>query len=100
MSRRLVFVRAPEKIDSRQLRQDLEKFGRNLRLKIYYLYEPTTSFSETLPFRPPSNWTQLIRDTQLALSLIEVEDELMKINKDGKIFPNLSMENVVHYKIK
>ena len=57
---------------------------------MYYLDQPTPSFSETPAFRPPSNWTPLIRDTQLKLYLSEIEDELLKINEDGKKYPNLS----------
>ena len=55
-----------------------------------YLDQPTPFFSETPAFRPPSNWTPLIRDTQLELYLSEIEDELLKINEDGKKYPNLS----------
>ena len=44
------FVPKPEKIDRFQLKQDLEKFGRNLKLKMYYLDQPTPFFSETPAF--------------------------------------------------
>ena len=56
---------------------------------MYYLDRPTP---ETPAFWPPSNWTPLIRDTQLELYLREIEDELLKINEDGKNYPNLSKE--------
>ena len=59
---------------------------------MHYLDQPTPFFSETPAFRPPSNWTPLIRDTQLELCLSEIEDELLKINEDGKNYPNLSKE--------
>ena len=44
LSRGLGFVTTPEKIDLWQFKQDLEKFGRNLRLKMYYLDQPTPFF--------------------------------------------------------
>ena len=48
--------------------------------------------AETPPSRPSSNWTPLIRDTQLELYLSGIENELLKINEDGKNYPNLSKE--------
>ena len=92
LSRGLGFVPTPEKIDRGQLKQDLEKFGRNLRLKISYLGQPAPLFLETPAFRPPSNWMPLIRDTQLELYLSDIEDELLKINEDGKNYANISKE--------
>ena len=38
------------------------------------------------------NWTPLIRETQLELYLSDTEDELLKINEDGKTHRNLSKE--------
>ena len=76
LSRGLGFVPTPEKIDRWQVKQDLEKFVRNLRLKIYYLDQPTPYFSETPAFRAPSNWTPIIRDVQLEMYLSEIEEEI------------------------
>ena len=85
LSKGLGFVLIPEISNRWQLKQDLEKFGRNLRLKMYYLDQPTPVFSETPAFRPP-----LIRNTQFELYLSEIEDELLKVNGDGKNYPNIS----------
>lgn len=56
---------------------------------MYYLHELTPSFLDTPAFRPPSNWKPLIKDTQLELYLSEIEYNLLKINEDGKNYPNL-----------
>ena len=90
LSRGLGFVPTPEKIDRSQVKQDLEKFGRNLRLKIYYLDQPTPHFFETPAFR--ANWTPIIRDIQSEMYLSEIEEEILKINEEGKNYPNLSKE--------
>ena len=92
LSRGLGFVPTPEKIDRFQIKRDLEKFGRNLRLKMHFLDQPTPEFSEVPVFKPPSNWTPLIRDTPLEIYLSEIEEEIMNINEEGKNYPNLSKE--------
>ena len=74
LSKGLGFVPTPEKINHWQLKQDLQKFVRNLRLKMYYLDQPIPFFTETSAFRPPSNWTPLSRDTQSEPYLSEIED--------------------------
>ena len=82
LSRGLGFVPTPEKIDRWQVKQDLEKFGRNLRLKIYYLDQPTPYFSETPAFRAPSNWIPIVGYVELEMYLSEIEEEILKINKE------------------
>ena len=52
----LSFVPAPEKIDRWQVKKDLEKLGRDIRLKMHYRDEPTHIFSETPAFKVPSSW--------------------------------------------
>ena len=42
--------------------------------------------------QPPLNCRPLIEDTQLELYLSVVEDDLLKINGNGKVYPNLSKE--------
>ena len=60
------------------IKEDLEKFQNVLSRSTNPI------FSETVAFRPPSNWMSLFGDTQLELYLIEIEDELLKINEIGK----------------
>ena len=54
LSKGLSFVPAPERIDCYQLKNDLERFERNIRSKMFYANEPTTSFSNSPAFRIPS----------------------------------------------
>ena len=63
LSKGLSFVPTTEKIDLCQVKNDLEKFGSNMRLKINILSEPTPSFSEVPAFKAPSKWTPIIKDT-------------------------------------
>ena len=59
----LRFVQTQEKIDKWQVKNDLEKLGWDICLKMHYLGEPTPAFSETPAFKVPSSWTPLIHDT-------------------------------------
>ena len=54
LSKGLSFVPTPEKIDHWQVKNDLEKFGRNIRLKMHFLNEHTSSLSEVPAFNTPS----------------------------------------------
>ena len=71
-------------------RQDLEKLGREIRLKMYYLGGPTTASSKTPAFKVPSSLTPLIRDTRLEMYLSEFEEEILKIDKVCQNYPNLT----------
>ena len=53
----LGFAPKPEKINRCQLKEDLEKFGRNIRLRMHFANEITPTFSESPSFRILSNWT-------------------------------------------
>ena len=77
LSKNLSFVPTPEKIDRWQVKNNLTKFGRNIRSTMYFLNEPSPSFSEVLAFKTPSKWTPNIKDTHLVLFPSEVEDEIM-----------------------
>ena len=59
---------------------------------MYFLNEPSPGFSETPSFKIPSKWTPIIKDTQLELYLSEIEDEILKIDKSGKNYPNLTKD--------
>ena len=88
----LGFVPTPEKINSWQLKNDLEKFGRNIRLRMHLENEVTPNFFESPSLRIPSNWTPYINDVYLEMYLSEIEEELMKINEHGMNYSNLSKE--------
>ena len=86
------FVPTPEKINRWQLKNDLEKFGRNIRLRMHFANEVRPNFSESPSFRIPSNWTPYIKDVYLEMYLSEIEEEFMKINEHGMNYSNLSKE--------
>ena len=88
----LGFVPTTEKINRWQLKNFLEKFGRNITLQMYFANEVTPIFSESPSFRIPSNWTSYINDVFLEMYLSAIEDELMKIKEHGMNYSNLSKE--------
>ena len=88
----LGFVPTPIKINRWQLKNNLEKFGRNIRLRMHFVNEVTPNFSESYSFQIPSNWTPYINDVYLEMYLTEIEEELMKINEHGMNYSNLSKE--------
>ena len=88
----LGFVPTPIKINRWQLKNNLEKFGRNIRLRMHFVNEVTPNFSESYSFQIPSNWTPYINDVYLEMYLSEIEEELMKINEHGMNYSNLSKE--------
>ena len=92
LSKGLSFVPTPERIDREQVKRDLERFGRNIKLKLHFMDNPTPAFSETPSFRPPSKWTPIISDTQLEIYLSEIEEKILEINEEGQNYPNLSVE--------
>ena len=52
----LKFVVKPEKLDRYHIKKDLERLGRDIKLKMYYKTKPTPAFSEKPAFQGPSNW--------------------------------------------
>ena len=88
----LRFVPTPEKINRWQLKNDFEKFGRNIRLRMHFPNVVTPNFFESPPFRIPSNWTPYINDVYLEMYLREIEQELMKINEYGMNYSSLNKE--------
>ena len=63
-----------------------------IRLKIKFLDQRILSLLEMPTSQPPLNCRPLIEVTQLELYLSVVEDDLLKINVNGKVYPNLSKE--------
>ena len=67
LDRRLNFVPTPEKPDRLQIKNDLEKLQRDIKLRMFYQNDLSPSISETPAFKVPSSWTPPIRDVQLEL---------------------------------
>ena len=57
---------------------------------MHFLNESTPSFSEVLAFKTPSKWIPIIKDTQLEPFLSEIEDNIVQIDKQVQIYPNLT----------
>ena len=89
----LNFVLTHEKLDHYQIKKDLERLRRDIKLRMHYKTDATPAFSENKEFKIPSNWTPLIWDAQLELYLSEIEDILLSINESNKSYPNLTKDN-------
>ena len=92
LDKELNYVPTPEKLDRLQIKNDLEKLGRDIKLRMFYQNDLSPSFSEKTAFKVPSSWTPPIRDVQLELYLSEIEDKLININESGKSYANLSKD--------
>ena len=88
----LNFVPTPEKLDRLQIKNDLEKLGRDIKLRMFYQNDLSPSFSEKPAFKVPSSRTPPIRDVQLELYLSEIKDKLININESGRSYPNMSKD--------
>ena len=89
LDKELNYVPTPEKLDRLQIKNDLEKLGRDIKLRMFYQNDLSPLFSEKPAFEVPSSWTPPIRDVQRGLYLREIEDKLININESGKNYPNL-----------
>ena len=56
----LNFVLTYEKLDHYQIKKDLQRLRRDIKLRMYYKTDATPAFSENKEFKIPSNWTPLI----------------------------------------
>ena len=88
----LNFVPTPEKLDGLQIKNDLEKLGTDIKLRMFYQNDLSPSFSEKPTFKVPSSWTPSIIFMQLELYLSEIEDKLININESGESYQNLSKD--------
>ena len=69
LSKGLSFVPMRQKIDPWQVKTDLQKFDRNIILKMHFLNELSPLFSEVPALKTPSKRTPIIKDIQLELYL-------------------------------
>ena len=74
----LKFVPTTKFVDQALIKQDLEKFGRRLRLA-WQLRNDERGFDPN-PFKPKSNFNPKNKDTAIELYLSTLEEEILKIN--------------------
>ena len=70
LDKRLNFVLTPEKLDCLQIKNNLEKLGRDIELRMFYQNDLSPSFSEKPLFKVPSSWTPPIEDFTYTLRSI------------------------------
>ena len=90
LSKGLKFCPTPNTIDKSILKQDLEKFGRKLRLKWHYhndnrIFDPNT-FKPTSKFNPPKS------DAAIELYLDLLEEKLLNLGPIKHKYNNLTRE--------
>ena len=78
LSKGLTFIPTPEKFDKHQIKLDVEEFGRQVKLRLFFK-DDEKDFSYTPAFRVPSTWTPAINEVELEVYLSILEDELMQI---------------------
>ena len=84
-------VKKPQ-LDRLQIKNNPEKLGRDIKMRMFYQNDLSPSVSEKPAFKVPSSQTPPIRDVQIELYLSEIEDKLININESGKNYPNLSKD--------
>ena len=90
LSKGLKFCPTPNTIDKSILKQDLEKFGRKLRLKWHYhndnrIFDPNT-FKPSSKFNPPKS------DAAIELHLDLLEEKLLNLGPIKHKYSNLTRE--------
>ena len=89
LSKGLKFCPTPKEIDRAKIKEDLERFGRRLRLKWYYRNEE--EYFSTNPFRKKSNFNPK-NDVAIEIYLSTIEHQILDIQEEGQNFSNLSKE--------
>ena len=89
LSKGLKFVPTPRGVNRAILKQELETFGRILRLKWFYRNEVKSDVIN--PFRPKSNFNPKGKDASIEIYLSRLEDEILSIDTKLK-YCNLSRE--------
>ena len=93
LSKGLKFSPTPREFDKSQLKQDLESFGRRLRLRWFFRGNNENEQPETFSnvFRVPSSFTPKTKDAAIEVYLTRLEEELMSVQAAGSNFSNLSV---------
>ncbi|MEO0684792.1 MAG: hypothetical protein AAFY76_07015, partial [Cyanobacteria bacterium J06649_11] len=78
LSKGLKFVPTPRFVDQAALKQDLERFGRRLRLAWYFRNDESEFVSN--PFKQKSNFNPKNCDAAIEIYLSKLEQEILNIN--------------------
>lgn len=97
LSKGLKFSPTPKELDRSQLKQDLEAFGRRLRLKWHFRDEESADFSSNA-FRVPSKFKPPHEDAAIEIYLSVLEEKLMSISVEGSNFSNLTKGEAEAYR--
>ena len=89
LSRGLKFVPTPRFVDQAIIKEDLERFGRRLRLAWHFRNDNRT-FNPN-PFKPASNFNPKNKDPAIELYLSRLEEEILSINTKLR-YSNLTKE--------
>ena len=90
LSKGLKFCPTPNSVDKSVLKEDLEKFGRTLRLKWHYRNDERTF--DPNPFRPISKFNCSKTDVAIELSLSHIEEKLLSCTEIKHFYYNLTRE--------
>ena len=89
LSKRLKFVPTPNRIDKAKLKQELEVFGRKLRL-MWHFRNDEKIFDCDAKFRPKSTFNPKNKDVITGTYLSSLEEKLLDIDIPKDKFNNLS----------
>jgi len=89
LSKGLGFSPTPKELDRSQLKQDLEEYGRRLRLKWFYRESEDFEIRPRV-FKVPSKFNPKNVDAAIEIYLSTLEEKLMNIKSEGSNYSNLS----------
>ena len=89
LSKGLKFVPTPKNINKAQIKEELEIFGRKLRLMWYFRNEEQESISN--PFKKKSKFNPKNKDAAIELYLSRLEEEILALENKSK-YSNLTKE--------
>ena len=92
LSKGLKFCPTPKGVDKSQIKNDLEQFGRRLRLKWFFRNEEDTY--EINPFKPKSTFNPRNVDTSIEVYLSCLEEELLNVSAHGNNYSNLTVQEL------
>ena len=91
LSKGLKFSPTPKELDRSQLKQDLEEYGRRLRLRWFFREEES---DREIPggFKVPSKFNPKNVDAAIEIYLSVLEEKLLAVKAEGSNFSNLSTQ--------